>query len=333
MFPFVWGFGFGYPVGMNRTEIVRIFRQDPARAFDRIPESFLGEVLEVLTPYAWQAGGALWRDPEAQTWLSADLRWAELCWKYRRDLDLGLLAREALRQLPEAVLEGFLKTRSSEVSRLEPDEEALRQARTLMLRVAQAADLVASRLERSGWKSLSGPLRSAPRPEAIAALAQTNGVGTLPASLQAFWEIVGGINFVWDYESREQPPDFGLGLPLQRMDPLCISGPEDLFYCVEEWQLQDCRAEVAEPLELELAPDVYHKADISGGAPYAISLPALSHDPILENERHGLPFTDYLRLAFRWGGFPGLEEYAHLPEVQKFLADMTGGLPALESAT
>ena len=30
-------------------------------------------------------------------------------------------------------------------------------------------------------------------------------------------------------------------------------------------------------------------------------------DALLENERHGLSFVDYLRLALQWGGFPGFE--------------------------
>jgi hypothetical protein len=30
-------------------------------------------------------------------------------------------------------------------------------------------------------------------------------------------------------------------------------------------------------------------------------------DPVLEYEEHALPFVDYLRLCFRWGGFPRLE--------------------------
>jgi hypothetical protein len=28
---------------------------------------------------------------------------------------------------------------------------------------------------------------------------------------------------------------------------------------------------------------------------------------VLEHEEHALPFVDYLRLCFRWGGFPRLE--------------------------
>lgn len=310
---------------MNRAEIVNVFRADPARAFERIPEPFWEEALEVLTPNSWMAGRAFWREPEAERWLAADLRWAEVCWKNRRNLRLGSLAREALRNLPTPLLESFLQSRPLAASPLESSSEALLQARSTMQKVARAADLLAFRLERRGWKALDGPLLTPPQPEAIAALADV--CGPLPASLQAFWEIVGGINFVWDYERPKGPPDFGLDLPLPEMDPLCVGGPEKLWYCVEEWQSQECRPEVAEPLELELAPDVYHKADISGGPPYVISLPALSHDPILENERHHLAFTDYLRLALRWGGFPGLEDHAHRPEVQRFVTEMTRDLP------
>jgi len=64
---------------------------------------------------------------------------------------------------------------------------------------------------------------------------------------------------------------------------------------------------------ISIAPDVYHKADFSGGAPYEMVLPDARADGELLNERHGLFFVDYLRLGFRWGGFPGYDGLARLP--------------------
>jgi hypothetical protein len=60
-----------------------------------------------------------------------------------------------------------------------------------------------------------------------------------------------------------------------------------------------------------IALDAYHKAEFSGGAPYELALPDARADGELLNERHGLFFVDYLRLAFRWGGFPGYDGVAH----------------------
>ena len=44
-------------------------------------------------------------------------------------------------------------------------------------------------------------------------------------------------------------------------------------------------------------------------------------DALLENERHGLPFVDYLRLAFQWGGFPGFESAGRMLKEVEFLND------------
>jgi hypothetical protein len=72
----------------------------------------------------------------------------------------------------------------------------------------------------------------------------------------------------------------------------------------------------------DLRRDIYHKADISGGAEYAIALPDARADAPLENVMILLPgppvpggvpqrvatketFATYLRRSFRWAGFPG----------------------------
>jgi hypothetical protein len=81
--------------------------------------------------------------------------------------------------------------------------------------------------------------------------------------------------------------------------------------------------ELDDPCNLDLAPDCLHKANISGRAPYGIELPYLGADPVFVHEEHGLAFVDYLRLAFRWGGFPRLERHAHDADVRKFVVDMT----------
>jgi hypothetical protein len=50
-----------------------------------------------------------------------------------------------------------------------------------------------------------------------------------------------------------------------------------------------------------------HKSNTSGGDPYQIAVPDLSADATLLNERHELRFVEYLRLVFRFGGFPGYD--------------------------
>jgi hypothetical protein len=56
-----------------------------------------------------------------------------------------------------------------------------------------------------------------------------------------------------------------------------------------------------------IAPDDLQKSNTSGGEPYGIAIPDSCADARLLNERHELYFVAYLRLVFRWGGFPGYE--------------------------
>jgi hypothetical protein len=109
------------------------------------------------------------------------------------------------------------------------------------------------------------------------------------------------------------------------MDPLCVGPPGHTKYLLAEWEGRRSRVDpdLDDPCDLELAPDHHHKANISGGSPYGIELPYLGADPIFMHEEHGLPFVDYLRLAFRWGGFPRLERHAADIDVRRFVADMT----------
>ena len=115
---------------------------------------------------------------------------------------------------------------------------------------------------------------------------------------------------------------------MDEMDPLCVNSPDEVSYLFEEWKEQRSGVdpEFADPFNLDLAPDYFHKANISGGDPYGVELPFLGVDPIFSEEAHGLPFVDYLRLSFRWGAFPRLERHADRPDVREFVVLMTQDL-------
>src|SRR5262249_62322755 len=72
------------------------------------------------------------------------------------------------------------------------------------------------------------------------------------------------------------------------------------------------------PFVAEGAPEAICKAHGSGRS-YQIALPSIGMDALLGNERHGLPFVDYLRLAFQWGGFPGFKSAGQMPKEIEFL--------------
>jgi hypothetical protein len=177
-----------------------------------------------------------------------------------------------------------------------------------------------------------GKLRTPPAPGDLAIferIASFTGE-PLPASLQAFWEIVGGIDFVWDYDDggEDEVPSLEVDLDMVEMDPLSIDPPAFAEGLFEEWEHRrhGVQPELVDPCELVLAPDYLHKANISGGPPYGMELPFRGADPVFLNEEHKLPFVDYLRLCFRWGGFPHLERHANQPDVRAFVARMCDGI-------
>ena len=136
--------------------------------------------------------------------------------------------------------------------------------------------------------------------ERIADLEQR--VGPLPLSLCAWYELVGAVDFSVD---TEDPGDDYV----EYSDPLVI-GPADyaLDYDEENWY--------REQYHIDLAPDFYHKDDVSGGSPYSIKLPDAGADAFFQDEPHDTTFVNYLRIAFGHEGFPGDPQrgYSALPE-------------------
>jgi len=68
--------------------------------------------------------------------------------------------------------------------------------------------------------------------------------------------------------------------------------------------------EYSQFFHVEISPDRLHKADISGGPPYAIACGTSCADGLVKEESLRLNFIPYLRVCFRHGGFPGFECYA-----------------------
>lgn len=332
------------------------------------------EILATFAPSSFSSDGPRWTESRAPRWLREDERWIRLCVTLRKSEVLGDVARDVLCHVPKEVrdpileelrgeegpsetavrseaigdlLDRYLSGQHQEVWSEIRDlgaisgalrEEVLAVARATMRRVAANADLVAERLERRGWRALSGSLRQRPPQggseleglqEVIARVEELTG-GQLPPTLLAFWLEVGGVDFVWDYQGS-QPPELvpGVPLPIELLDPLCVDGGgsldyqlEELEYLVEEIEDPELRG----PFGLDLAPDHLHKANISGGAPYGVELPFAGADPVFANEGRDLPFLEYLRHAFQWGGFPGLEIARDQPGVQDLVDELSADL-------
>lgn len=369
-----------------RSAALLAFEDDPEQAFDRLAVLFgptrlaarggagvAIAVLGIFCPTGFRIGrdgGEVprWAASAAPTWLHDDPRWIEMCVRFRRDPQLGRVARWVLRYADRdqvgaalaAAREGentmvartrsrakgdlltryrkgeheavWSELRSHEVIAGDFRDEALAVAAETMARVRRNADVLAERLAARGWRALSGSMRTEPGGQGARVMQRVETVtgAALPASLRAFWQVVGGIDLVWDHAGGEAAPDLLLAVDVRRMDPLAVAPPERVEYVLDEWRDQRAGVdpELADPFRLDLAPDALHKANGggAGGAAYAIELPFLGADPIFANEPHNLPFVDYLRLAFRWGGFPGLEAHRDLAEVKTLVADLTRAL-------
>jgi hypothetical protein len=181
-------------------------------------------------------------------------------------------------------------------------EDALEVARETMRRVLANVKVIASRIADEGYP-LDEFLIPPPHDTAAKIAQIEREAGALPLSLRALYEVVGAVSLVEeDGELYSQP---GEVYP----DPLETTPIDYAVHELEEWK--DYCAEhgdhEAGSFEISICADDYHKANVSGGAPYRILIGRPSMDAPLLNERHDLLFVDYLRLSFAWGGFPGFD--------------------------
>ena len=146
-------------------------------------------------------------------------------------------------------------------------------------------------------------------------------IGLVPFSLRAWWDVVGSVDLTGDDDllsNRGGMTSPNLGTLLT--DPLVIDGPA---VTISENEMFEGEPDY-EP-ECVLAPDRYHKHEISGGQPYSIGLPCPAADAVLLYEENELYLVDYLRRCFRYGGFPGFfDDESRIPERE--MAMLTGGL-------
>lgn len=127
-------------------------------------------------------------------------------------------------------------------------------------------------------------------------------VGVLPTVLALFYRAVGSVDLTGSH-----PHWRGCDYP----DPLVIEPISAVLEEAEQYaELDDPKEEYwaseSGIFRAPIAPDALHKANVSGGMWYGVEVPNTSQDPIVLEEPHSLPFTEYLELALSWGGFPGL---------------------------
>lgn len=191
--------------------------------------------------------------------------------------------------------------------------EAVLVAREIMRRVRVNIELLIPRLHLMGYHFGEGfsenpeeeaywrqhaPIYKAPTPEETEQTARLEQLaGILPLTLKCCYEVVGSVNFVGTFPlSENQRERIAYG---SRLDPLFIYAMEMMLTMGDgNWNKEN---------DLSIAPDRYFKYGYSGGGSYSIQTPRKAFDALLEGyEMPEITFVNYLRLCFRWGGFPGL---------------------------
>jgi hypothetical protein len=238
--------------------------------------------------------------------------------------------------------------------------DAMAVARETMWRVRHNIEMLIPRLAALGYEFGYGwvqgrdfpagspdPVFTAPHPDVARTIVTLEDrAGTLPLSLRAFYEVVGSVNFVgspaeaWkDWRAVSDDIDAlyvysaevaleGAEAWQERYDCLHRQGAQILPNTDEE-DLCDSRAYHALPREcwlVPISPDEWHKYDVSGCGAYEIATPNLAADARLLTERHRTTFVNYLRICFRWAGFPKLERVPGAPDVVSALSALTRDL-------
>jgi hypothetical protein len=141
---------------------------------------------------------------------------------------------------------------------------------------------------------LPGPEGSAP--QAIARIERE--VGVVPLALKLFWLEVGSIDLCGYHPAWK-----GCEYP----DPLQVYPPSIAIKELDEFLSdRDERLRCDFPYCVPIAPDFKHKAGVSGGMWYSVTIPAVADDPPLSDEWRRTTFVGYLEAALQWAGFPGL---------------------------
>lgn len=116
------------------------------------------------------------------------------------------------------------------------------------------------------WVEQAPPLLSPPLPDLNERFERIRqGVGYVPLSLQAFYEVVGGVNLVGTIPSRWMPCLESLpAVDYSMLDPLVVNPLDD-----------DLIEASIEAKKLYISPDEYTKYNISGAEPYHITDPCM----------------------------------------------------------
>lgn len=180
----------------------------------------------------------------------------------------------------------------------EPDDWAEAQAIAIatMARVRRNIERLRDGLPALGYRFKDPGRVLVSIPDAREQVARVEAVmGPMPLALAVFWEMVGDVDLNGHHDSW----------PQELLDPLMVGLDADYFIATREDDIADAVIGPDEPFGLDFAPDPLHKANISGGAPYAIEVPNPAVDGLVLWEVHQTTFVNYLRTLIGMGGMGG----------------------------
>ena len=191
-------------------------------------------------------------------------------------------------------------------------------ARETMERARSNIDTLVRRLRDLQYTFVADAAVVEPAPDVPQAIAALEGrVGPIPLSLCAWWEVGGSADLRGTHPAWPDPRTW------RYPDPLVLLPIEEALVDLNDYVYSEFNHAPPPGAQypLTIAPDDAHKADVSGGEPYSIMVPAATADALLREEWHETTLVNYLRICFRWGGFPGFARYPERPtELLSFLA-------------
>jgi hypothetical protein len=221
--------------------------------------------------------------------------------------------------------------------------DAYAVAREAMVRVRQNVEIIVDFLLHEHYLFFGIPPNQnsgsadpwlPPGPETSEQLQRlTTLAGALPLSLRAWWEIVGTVSLQGVFEDLRGVGSDSSGWQVPMGDPLMVAPLDYVLQQVEEQLAEGIDPSGQDSFVIDIAPDIFHKADQSGGAPYTVHLPDQRFDTPLHNvcillpapPPAGRPFVEvetnetfgqYLHRSFQWAGFPGFAFLPH-PQVER----------------
>jgi hypothetical protein len=206
-------------------------------------------------------------------------------------------------------------------------------------RLRDTVEVLTANLTRLGYPAVPGVVKPKRGVAARIAKLRAHVGGPVPPALALFWRRVGGISLL-DLQTYAHARFWRSRIVMGR--PGYCDGVY-IYACDDEWldfaigEYDEWREEgYAEPFTLSLAPDGYHKDNISGGAPYGMPLQSSWLAPLESfswSGRRGprsapkgaCDLLSYLRCSLlECAGFPGL--YG-IPAFESLRVELLEGVP------